>query len=69
MTAIRILAPALLLALAACEGGSAGGNTADEESAGQPVVQQGVPENLPDDPRNEAVPLDPPPSPNRPKAP
>ena len=35
-----------------------------------PVMQQGVPENLTDDPRNEAVPLDPPPpSPNRPKAP
>lgn len=51
----------LAFLLAACEGGSAGGNTAEEESAGQPVVQQPVPENLTDDPRNEAIPLDPPP--------
>lgn len=63
MTSMRILAPALLLLLAGCEGGSAGGNTASEESAGQPVVQQGVPENLTDDPRNEAIPLEPPPAP------
>ena len=69
MTA-RLLAPALLFALAAGEGGSAGGNTAGEESAGQPVAQQATPENLTDDPRNEAIPLDsPPPTPNRPKAP
>ena len=57
MAPMRVLAPALLL-LTACEGGSTGGNTAAEESAGQPVVQQGVPENLTDDPRNAAVPLD-----------
>lgn len=60
MTA-RFFAPALLLLLAACGGGSEGANTADEESAGQPTVQQAVPENLTDDPRNEAIPLDPPP--------
>lgn len=57
----RVLAPSLLLLLAACGGGSEGANTADEESAGQPTMQQGVPENLTDDPRNEAIPLDPPP--------
>jgi hypothetical protein len=60
MTPMRILAPVLLLALAACGGGSEGANTADEEAAGQPTVQQAVPENLTDDPRNEAIPLDPP---------
>ena len=61
MAPMRPPIAALLLALAACGGGSEGANTADEESAGQPTVQQAVPENLTDDPRNEAIPLDPPP--------
>ena len=69
MTA-RFPAFALPLLLAACGGGSEGANTAGDETTAAPVVQENVPENLTDDPRNEAVPLDqPPPSPNRPKAP
>lgn len=50
-----------VLLLAACGGGTENANTAEEESSARPVVQERVPENLTDDPRNEAVPLDPPP--------
>ena len=59
---LRRLAAASLLALAACEGGSAGGNTSDDNTTAPALVQEGVPENLTDDPRNTAVPLDPPPA-------
>ncbi|WP_375401836.1 polysaccharide deacetylase family protein [uncultured Sphingomonas sp.] len=65
-TLLLLLAPVLLLA--ACGGGSQGANTAADETSAAPVVQQGVPENLTDDPRNEAIPLDAPPTSTRPKA-
>ncbi|HEX8384172.1 MAG TPA: hypothetical protein VF592_12445 [Sphingomonas sp.] len=62
----RRVAPRLLLLpvllLAACGGGSEGANTSDEEAAPPALVQEGVPENLTDDTRNEAVPLEPPPA-------
>lgn len=66
---MRALLLALLLPLAACGGPSTETGqdpSADEGEGTQPLVQEGVPENLVDDPRNEAVPLDPPPpDPNR----
>lgn len=66
---MRALLLALLLPLAACGGPSTETGqdpSADEGEGTQPLVQEGVPENLVDDPRNTAMPLDPPPlDPNR----
>lgn len=56
----RFIFAGLLLALAACEGGSEGGNSAEGNSTAEPTVLERVPENLMDDPRNEAVPIEPP---------
>ena len=58
----RVLALPLLLA--ACGGQESGSNGSDGvDKQVEPVRQQGVPENLVDDQRNEAVPLEPPPAP------
>lgn len=63
MTDVRALLSAGLLLLASCGGPSTEtgqDKSADEGEATQATVQQPVPENLTDDPRNEAVPLEPP---------
>ena len=66
----RVIAAVLTLALAACEGGSEGGNIAEGNSTAEPTVLERVPENLMDDPRNEAVPIEPPlPTPTSPPGP
>lgn len=65
----------VLLLLAAC--GQSSTETGQDPSSGegrdkptQPTVQQGQPDNLMDDPRNEAVPVEPPlPAPANPPGP
>lgn len=58
----RPIAPAALLLLAACGGGSEGSNTADGNESPPTLVQEKVPENLTDDAGNESIPLEPPPA-------
>ena len=61
---MRHILLALPLLLAACGGQESGSNGSDGvDKQVEPVRQQGVPENLVDDQRNEAVPLEPPPAP------